>query len=48
MKVAPPHEQTLFTHTYKDNKGTISQNLRVLFSNFGKEDFQRFALNLLC
>ena len=36
IQVAPPFEQTLITHT----QGL--QYLRILFSSFGEEDFQRF------
>ena len=45
MEVAPPFEQTLITH----NQGLfVVQYLRILFTNFGEENFQRFAFSLLC
>ena len=41
----PSLEQNIVTHyTYL----ICAQYLRILFSSFGEEDFQRFALNLLC
>ena len=41
MQVVPPFKQTLITHT----QGLYVQYLRILFSSFGEEDFQRFELN---
>ena len=43
MQVVPPFEQILIRNTAR----TICvQYLRILFSSFGEEDFQRFALNI--
>ena len=45
MLVAPLFEQTLIIHAQTT---TCVKCLRILFISFGEEDFQGFALNLLC
>ena len=44
MQVAPPFEDFLIGHTQEYLRISM-QYLRILFSSFGEEDFQRFALN---
>ena len=41
MQVAPPFEQFLIRHA----RTICVQYLRILFSSFGEEDLQRFALD---
>ena len=46
MKVAPPFEQFLITHTQE--LFVLAQHQRIQLSHTGEENFQMFALNFLC